>query len=276
MPALKTPAVARRGRRRWPLRLGLSLLVLLGLLVGADFAARYSSGRWLAGQVRSATGAAEVSASLGGFPFLPPLVFSGSINSAEVVAKNVPAGLLNLEQVSVDARQIEIDRSLFWKSQVVKPTAIEAALVTVALSPTALSAAIGHQVTLTSGGQVRVDVAGRSLLAEVRLVAGRSLVVSVGGVTVATIDLSGSKLLPACQMSTSVRASLLVFECRLSPVPASLLGELAGYQAAARRGAPSSSPSSLGDRRSLRHPSARMLFAARAADGSGAPSRRAG
>ena len=105
----------------------------------------------------------------------------------------------------------------------------QSAVVTAELTPQELSAAVGFPVSFASGGQVRVSFGGVTLSARVSIVGGHTLVVTAGGRQVAALELSGSGLLPACDMSMAIRYGAAVFSCRLSPVPPSLLERLAGY-----------------------------------------------
>ncbi len=218
-------------RRRWPRRLGVGLVVLLALLTGVDFGARLLAEEWLSGQIRTATGAERVSATIGAFPFLPPLLISGSVAHVDVVADGVPAGQFSFDRVSVRASEVRLDRKLLFASHVAEPVSIASAVVRADLTSAELSKALGHRITFGSGGRITVVVGQRQLPAQARVVGGHLLVVTVGGLTVATVELSRSGLLPACDLALTVSHGMMTFTCRLAPVPASLLQALAGYRA---------------------------------------------
>ncbi len=200
---------------------------MLGVvLVGIDVASRLLAEQWLSKQVRAATGATSVSATLNDVPFLPPLLFSGSIAHVKVVAFGVPAGRFTIERVSVEATGTRLDRKLLFADQTVKPTAISSARITVEVSGAELSKALGYPISLKQDGQATVVVRGQRLPASARIVAGHLLVVDVAGTAVATVDLSRSPLVPSCPMTMAISHATLSLGCRITPVPTSLLRAL--------------------------------------------------
>lgn len=207
-------------------------MVLVALLVGADFGARLLAEEWLSSQIRAATGAEKVSATIGGFPFLPPLLLSGSVARVDVVADGVPAGAFSFDRVSVRASQLRLDRNRLLARHVAEPVSIASAVVRADLTSAELSKALGQTITFGSDGRLTVVVGQSRLPAEARIVGGHMLVVTVAGRAVATVDLSGSQLLSACALTMTVSYGVMTFDCRLAPVPASFLKALAGSRAA--------------------------------------------
>jgi hypothetical protein len=107
-------------------------------------------------------------------------------------------------------------------------TSIDSATASVTVTAADLSAAVGDSVSLPGQGRVLVDVAGRHVAAQVRVLDNRELVVVVGGVFILHSDLTVNRLVPACALAVSVGSGQLTVSCTVAPVPGSVVQAIAG------------------------------------------------
>jgi LmeA-like phospholipid-binding len=215
-------------RRRWPLRATIAVVVLALSLVGLDLTARALSENHLAIQVRSATGARTTSVRIIGFPFIPPLLASGSIAKLHVTATTIPAGTVVLDRVSIDADDVRVDRQSLISDRQVRVTAIASARVTVEVNAAEISAAVGYRITLADDHTLTAEVNGIAVPADVRIEDGATITVTTSGTPLGSFDLSSSELVPKCAMIGDTTAQRITFSCVMAPVPASLLESLSG------------------------------------------------
>jgi hypothetical protein len=193
-------------RLAFRLMIGVVVLVLVGAVVG-NLWARSRAETLLADHVKTATGAQTVSAKVTSWPFLWDVLFS-RVPQVQVVAHEVPVGRLDLSQVTVDARQVKIDREELVSSRKVHVTAISSATVTLLVETRDLPSFI----TLPSVG--------------LSVIGDRQLDVSVDGHQVATFDLAVSPLIPPCDYVVTQVAAGFQLSCTVAPVPQSLLATL--------------------------------------------------
>ena len=228
MPALKTDSAAptHTKKRRWPLYLALAATVLLVALVALDITARVLTQNQLASQVRSSTGARDTTARISAFPFLPPLLTSGSIARVDLTADQVPAGPVVLDRVIVHAHEIRLDRHTLLSHHQIAVKAIASARVTVEITTSSVSSAIGYPVTLSGNNELTTEINGTAVPVDVKIEDGDTIVVTAAGVRLGSVDLTSSGLVPKCAMARETGTRTIVFSCEIAPVPASLLQSL--------------------------------------------------
>ena len=203
-------------------RIILPLVLIVVLLGGADLAIRHVATTQVAQRARQATGAASASASISGFPFLYETLVQGQVHGITVHLTDVPAGPLVLQKVDVAMVGIHFDKSRIYHQRKLRLTEMDRATATVLVSAVELSTVSGHQITV-SGGSLVLNLAGRTVPATATINGGHTLVVSAGGVTVFSDDLSRSPLVPPCSMTLQIVAAGVQATCTMAPVPPSVL-----------------------------------------------------
>jgi hypothetical protein len=193
------------------LALGVVILVVIALVVG-NFWARSQAQHLIAQRVRAATGANQVSVHIGSFPFLYELAVS-KIDEVKVVADGVPVGPLRLTQVTVDARKVQVDHHFLIFDRKLRVLSIAKATVTVHIQQTELSS-IANAVN-----------------ADVTVVSGHELVVTVLGHQVLSVDLTRSPLVPDCTLAFVRTSDGFNASCSVAPVPSALLAALSSQAA---------------------------------------------
>lgn len=215
----------RRTRRRWPLRLLVTVVVVAAFLFGADFAARQVAQSQLADHIRQSTSATSASAAIHSFPFVYDVLADGSVTEVDATAEGVPAGPLRLHQVTVSAHQVQLDRHQLLADHRIHLTAIASATATVTVTAAEISAAAGVPVTLSAGNVASATVHGVTVPAVVG-VDGQTLTLSAGGVRLLGVDLRQSPVVPTCAMTLAVRPGELQVSCTVAPVPPSVIAAL--------------------------------------------------
>jgi hypothetical protein len=209
----------------------LVLLAILGLLVGADIAARLAADsqlqRRLALEVPDA-GSADV--SLHSFPFLGRLLFSGHVSGVTAEVTDIQTDDLRVASISVDLDDVRLDRDALLSERVVDLESVGRGTATAEITQGDLSEALGIPVVL-SPGSVGVRIAGRTVSVSAAVRDG-TLVLSGVSVPLPRLAIPGLPLLP-CTPSAEALDGRLELSCRVDEVPPELLRE-------ARRRAPSS------------------------------------
>ncbi len=209
-------------RRRWPVRLLVTLLVLGGLFVGANLGTRAYADSQVSSVVKSRTGAQDATVQMGSFPWLVPLFAGGTVNDVVVNLHGVPAGRLDLSTVTVDAEDVHVSRHLLFSQQKVRITGIGSATVTARISAADLSSVTGHTVVI-SGSRVEASVG--SVLIPVAVSVSRTGILSIGvhGATVFQVALDSSRVVPPCPMHLVISGSSVGVSCHVAPVPQSVI-----------------------------------------------------
>ncbi|MHB8330348.1 MAG: hypothetical protein ACYDD6_12120 [Acidimicrobiales bacterium] len=213
---------------RRPLKILLSLVVVVGALLAADVGARTVAQNELAQRAQSASGARSASAGISGFPFLVRLLAQGLVPGVDLRMTGVPVGALRLHSVDVQLAGIVVDRAALFSARQVHVKSIAAATATVTVTADELSSAVGQTVSIPGNGQVLVDVAGHMVSATVQVLGGHVLTVSVGGVPLLSSDLGQSPLVPSCPLALSVGNGQVVVSCHVQPVPLRLIDAISG------------------------------------------------
>jgi hypothetical protein len=186
----------------------LAVLVISGL-VATSFATRAVAEQTLANRIKKSTGAESVSASVESPAFLYDVLVPATIQGVHIVATGVPEGLLRLDQVTVNASQIHLDRHQLVADQKVHIVAIGDATITALIKPEGLAS-----VVVSGAGLLGVHVV---------LAHGHDLAVEVLGHQVYSVDLASNPLLPDCAFSLQQTSAGYSLSCHVAPVPQSML-----------------------------------------------------
>jgi regulator of protease activity HflC (stomatin/prohibitin superfamily) len=193
---------------------GLLLLVIIFVVVG-NFYARSEAQKKIAARVKATTHAETVSAKISAMPFLYQVAVS-KVRSLQVVAKEVPVGKLRIDQVTLNANQIKVDRGELF-SRKVKIDSVGSATVTATVKtsdllggivPTALQSvanAADLQLVVTSGHELQIDALGHEI---------------------GSVDLGSSPLLPSCAYRVHAVSDGFTLSCTVAPVPQELLNTI--------------------------------------------------
>lgn len=198
-----------RRRRRWPFVLLALLLLVVAILVGADFAVRFATEDAIATDVHRSTHSQSASASIDSFPFLYDTIARGRVDRLEVTDRGVPAGPFRIDQIQVVASQVRFSRSQLLSDHKVDITAVARATFKVTARLTTLE----NSIATTLGARITAT-------------ASNQLVVSVAGRTVATIDLTRIPIVPLCPLNLAHTGDTYVLSCTVAPVPAPVLAAL--------------------------------------------------
>jgi hypothetical protein len=208
----------------------LVVIVVVALLVGADFGARWLAARAVADNARRASGAASGSASISGFPFLYDTLAQGRVQRLHVHLTDVPAGpALRLQAVTVDLTGIRLDRHRLWAHRKVTVTSVARGTGVIDVSAAELSAVAGRTVTVGPPGpggrpQVLVDLpGGRTVAGTAGITSGHFLQIVAGGLPVLDVDLARTPLVQECAMGLRITSSGFEASCTMSPVPPAVI-----------------------------------------------------
>lgn len=202
------------------------LIVVLGA-VAADFGAKRVAETAMADRAKQSTGASSASASIGGFPFLYDVLGRGSVDTVDLTLEEVPAGTsLTLQSVHIHLVKVAIDRQELIHKRKVTIQSIASGTAAVTISAPELTAAAGRTITLTSSGQILVDVGGQQAQASATMGAADVLDIDVSGVTVVSLDLARNPIVPACSFSLTVTGAAITATCTMTPVPPAVIAAM--------------------------------------------------
>ena len=201
----------------------LALVMFLAVLTGIDLLARNIAEQQVVDQVKSElSGNVKVSASIPTFPFIPGLVFRGSVPKVMVKVKNLTGPPINLAEVDVSVRGVVINRHDLWNKRRVELVAIDKGVVAVDITQEALSDVL-HAPVLIGGGQVTVTVAGQTVTATPSITKDDKLQLTpVGGGAPQIVGIGQTKIVP-CASSVTVEEGKLRVSCTVTHIPGAML-----------------------------------------------------
>jgi hypothetical protein len=151
-----------------------------------------------------------VSASVGGFPFLPRVVLASEVSSVGLHLENVQAEAIVFASIDIDLDGVHFDRGQLLNDRKARITSIDHGTVTATITDDALSTALGGvPVTMTPGV---LTVAG----VRVTPTATRR------GLSVGAFAVPENKFVP-CVSEVEVIEGALVASCELENIPPALL-----------------------------------------------------
>ncbi|MBV8692498.1 MAG: DUF2993 domain-containing protein [Actinobacteria bacterium] len=202
----------------------LSLVILLAILTGGDLLLRNIAEQQVADQVKSEMPAnAHVSASIPVFPFVPRVVFWGSVPKVNVKVTNVQGPPLNLAEARVSISGVVINRHHLLNKRRIELVSIDKGTVEAVVTQDALSDVLHAPVKIT-GGTVSLTVAGQSVTVKPSIDKNNHLVLTpVGsGGEVRTLGLGQANLVP-CAGSVSVEEGKVRVSCSFTHIPDSFV-----------------------------------------------------
>ena len=200
--------------------LGLAAAVLL--VAGVDLAAKSVAEGRIEDRARAdVPGAGSVEADIDALPFLPGLLVAGTVAKVEVRLRQVPSRAVQLSQVGVALRGVELERDALWSGQA-RVTSIDRGTVSVELDAAALSRALRVPVTI-AGGEVRTRAGRFEVGARPRLGRDGSLVLRSGGASV-SLPVERTRLRACTASRVDVVGDRVRLSCDLDRVPPVLGG----------------------------------------------------
>ncbi len=202
----------------------VGLVVVLGLLAGADFAARGYAEREIAARAEATVPGARASAHIQSFPFVLRLLVSGSVQHLEVRLSPVTASHLQLSGLDLALEDLTLDRGQLFSGKV-DPVGLGQGTVAFEVSEVELSKIVGHRITI-EGGHLFVDVLGRDVEARVAT-SGSAITLTAAGLPLLTIPIERRDLMP-CRPQVTLGIKAAKLSCTFTQVPSALLRASAG------------------------------------------------
>ena len=198
----------------------ITLGVIAGLLLGADVATRgFVSAAVSDRAQQQAPSGSTVSASVGGFPFLPPLILNGRVDRASVHVENLSAKVVVFAEIDMRLVGVHLDRGKLLGDRKARVTKIDRGTVTAVVTADALSNALHVPVKMT-GGQITVTVAGTDVVVTPRVVSGKLTLTGGVGQSFA-LTIPPTSYVP-CVSDVSVQDSRMELSCTIHDVPPAL------------------------------------------------------
>jgi hypothetical protein len=197
------------------------LVVVIGLLVIADFAARAAVANQIENNLkRDVPSATSASVDIDSFPFLGRLAVSGKVSTLHATVTDVDAGPLKLARVTVDLHDVHVDRQALLNERRVELTGIGKGTATAEITQDELSDALNVPVRLSNG---KVGVRAGPLQATAKVSVQDNVIrVSAGPVSLPAIRIPKAPLLP-CVANAEVLEGRIRVSCTLNQVPEELL-----------------------------------------------------
>jgi hypothetical protein len=202
-------------------RLLVVAVVLVVLLVAADFAARAVAATELRDRARQRVqGAQDSSASVGSFPFLARLLLAGSIARVNVKVKPVATARITFDFVNLDLRDVHVDRNRLLRDRSVQLTGLGSGTVTAEVSQGEISR-LAHLTVTFSPGRAAVTVGGTQVSAPVDVTRGQLTIGS--GRAALHVTIPRGPLMACDATSVVVRQGVIDLSCTVHDVPPELL-----------------------------------------------------
>jgi hypothetical protein len=204
------------------MKLFVGLLVVLGLLLGADFAARHVAEDQIADVVHARVAAAgPTSADISSFPFVGRLLAAGHVSRLTVRQQDVNAGPLRFAVITVDLHGVRVDRGRLLRRREVELTGIDQGTVTAELTQEAASGLLGARV-LFARGRATANVAGIEVAVKASVEKGALVLRADGSDRELRLPIPDVPLLP-CVDRVELEAGRAVLACTVHDVPPELL-----------------------------------------------------
>lgn len=197
----------------------LGLVILLAVLTGVDLVARTIAEQQVVDQVKSELPAnAHVSASIPAFPFVPRILFWGSVPKVKVRATDIAGRPLSLAAVDVTVTGVEINRHSLLNHRRVDLVAIDKGTVAAEITQSAIADVLQFPVRI-GGGTVTIMVNGQSLTATPSINSNNQLVLTpIGGGAVRRVGLGQANLIP-CAGKVQVEEGKVRVSCTFDHIP---------------------------------------------------------
>jgi len=209
----------------------IALAVLFGLLIGADLLVTHLATDELASHVKDASGAQEVSASIGSFPVLYHFLADGRVAYVKVDLQRVPVGKLTLREVKVNLDGLRIARGKLFSQRTLSVRGIRYAFVQVEVTAGELTRALDREVTLPGNGLIKAQVHGLLVPVTARFTRGDVFEISFLGRVIFSQDLQKDPFVSTCYLGLHVELGRIVGSCAMEPVPKRVILALDGRTA---------------------------------------------
>lgn len=199
----------------------VALIVVVGLLVGADFAARAAVTHQLENRLRKdVPSATSATVEIDSFPFLGRLAVSGRIATVHAEVTDVAAGPLKLARVTVDLHEVHLNRSALFRRRRVELTSIGKGTASAEITQEELSAELHVPVQLSDG---KIGVRAGPLQVSAKLTVQDNVIrLSAGPVSLPALRIPKAPLLP-CVANAEILEGRIRVSCTLDKVPDELL-----------------------------------------------------
>jgi len=202
----------------------VALVVVLGLLAGADVAARGYAESEIAARAEAAVPGAHATAHIRSFPFVLRLLISGSVQHLDVKLSPVTASRLQLSGLDLALDGLTLDRGRLFSGKV-EPVSLAQGRVAFDVSEAELSKVVGRRITIEAG-HLFVDVLGRDV--EARVASSDSAVtLTAAGLPVLTIPIERRDLMP-CRPQVALGVKVATLSCTFTRIPSALVRASAG------------------------------------------------
>lgn len=203
-------------------KLVVLLAVVALLLVAADVAARRAVEAQLEANIRREVPSADrARVRLDSTPFLGRLVFSGRVRAVRASADDIEVSRLRFTRVSVELRNVKIDRSALIADRRVDLQTVDRGTAVAELSEGALRQALGGLPVVLEEGKIGVTVRGVAVTVEASIRDG-VLHLSAGRLSIPPVKIPRLPLLP-CVTNAEAAPGVLRLSCRVNEVPQELL-----------------------------------------------------
>jgi hypothetical protein len=204
-------------------RLLIALAILLVVLVVGDFVAKaYATSQLRDRAERAVRGATSSTTSISSFPFTGRLLLAGSVPKVDVRVGPVVAGRVTFASISVELRDVHVDRNRLINDQQVQLTGLSSGTVTAELTDIEVSHLAGTRVVLAPG-RVTVSAAGVDVAASVQVTNGS---MSFGGLRLPIqLRIPRAPLFPCDATSAVVKEGAVDLSCTVHDVPPELVGK---------------------------------------------------
>lgn len=211
------------GNNEFMIRRFVVLGAVVGLLGVGDFTARSMVSSMATERAQaSAPAGSSVSASIGSFPFVPPLLLGGSISRVDVHLENVSARVITFAKLDIDLRGVKLDRDRLLSKRKVRITEIDKGIVEATLTQEALQDALHVPVTI-SEGTVNLEVLGKKIPVTVAVDDSGRLSLTGPGLTRSfSLTIPKTDYIP-CLGGVTVLSGRIKFSCEVNEVPPALL-----------------------------------------------------
>jgi hypothetical protein len=190
--------------------------------VAADVAARRAVEAQLESNIRREVPSADrARVQLDSVPFLGRLAFSGRVRAVRASVDDVQVNRLRFSRVTVELRNVEIDRGTLVAGRRVDLQTIDRGTAVAELSQGALREALGGLPVILENGRIGVTVRGAALTVEASVRDG-VLRLSAGRLSIPPITVPRLPLLP-CVTDAEAGPGVLRLSCRVNEVPQELL-----------------------------------------------------
>jgi hypothetical protein len=204
------------------LLMGGAGVVALGVV--GDLAAKGFAEGKIAERAEAAAGEkASASADIDSFPFVLRLLTSGSAGDISLHVEHVATSTLELARVDLDLEGVQLDRGKLLSDRRAEVTDIDQGTITVGIDAEAVARALGGLPVTIRGNTVSVQVAGRTVTADVTVAAAGSIRVGVPRGPSATIGIPKTDLISCAGRTLSFEDDELRVSCTITEVPPALL-----------------------------------------------------